>query len=301
MPYVVCVCYLPPSESTRLNDPELFYSTLLEQVYSYQNDGRIYICGVFNSRAGDASEFIEGVDDLTPRDVIDHTSNVNGDLLVEFLEDSGLCLVNGRVGHSDFTHVSHRGKSVVDHVCVPYEQLPFVTDFHVHLMSDIVGALNCPGDTKIPDHSVLTWTVVGCNKKRESRANNSARTSLKYNTCNISESFLNDDNSFDQVVAAIDKIERDLELLHDANSAYSTFKELIFSEMDSKLPKRKVSVCHQNKTAKSLYKPYWSAELDLKWDAVCTRERNWLRYNGGSSEKRRLRALYVSERRHFEK
>ena len=251
--------------------------------------------------AGDASEFIEGVDDLTPRDVIDHTSNVNGDLLVEFLEDSGLCLVNGRVGHSDFTHVSHRGKSVVDYVCVPYDQLPFVTDFHVHLMSDIVGALNCPGDTKIPDHSVLTWTVVGCNKKRESRANNSARTSLKYNTCNISESFLNDDNSFDQVVAAIDKIERDLELLHDANSAYSTFKELIFSEMDSKLPKRKVSVCHQNKTAKSLYKPYWSAELDLKWDAVCTRERNWLRYNGGSSEKRRLRALYVSERRHFEK
>ena len=163
-------------------------------------------------------------------------------------------------------------------------------------MSDIVGALNCPGVTKIPALSVLSWTVVGCTKKRESRANNSARTSLKYNTYNISESFLNNDNSFDQVVATIDKIERDLELLHDANSAYSTFririvtgetpkrqsltfKELIFSEMDSKLPKRKVSVC-QNKTAKPLFKPYWSAELDLKWDAVCTCERNWLRCTG---------------------
>ena len=30
---VLCVCYLPPSESTRLNDPELFYTTLLDHVY----------------------------------------------------------------------------------------------------------------------------------------------------------------------------------------------------------------------------------------------------------------------------
>ena len=101
----------------RLNDPELFYSTLLEQVYSYQNEGRIYICGDFNSRVGDASEFIEGVDDVTPCDVIDHTSNVNGDLFIDFLVDSGMCMVNGRLGQNDFTHVSHRGKSVVDCVC----------------------------------------------------------------------------------------------------------------------------------------------------------------------------------------
>ena len=81
---VICVCYLPPSESTRFNNPELFYTTLLEQVYSYQNEGRIYMCGDFNSRVGNASEFIEGVDDVTPRDVIDHTSNVNGDLFIDY-------------------------------------------------------------------------------------------------------------------------------------------------------------------------------------------------------------------------
>ena len=294
------MCYLPPSESTRLNDPELFYSTMLEQVYSYQNEGRVYICGDFNSRVGDASEFIEGVDDVTPREIIDHSSNVNGDLFIDFLVDSGMCMVNGRVGLNDFTHVSHRGKSVVDYVCVPYEQLSFVTDFQVHLMSDIIGVLNCPGVTKIPDHSVLTWTAVSCSKRTEARNNDSSRKSQVYNTCNVPETFLNDDSSFDRVVAAIEKIERDLELLHDANNAYSTFKELIFSEMDSKLPKRKVHTSH-NKTAKSLYKPYWSIELDLKWNAVCTFERNWLRCNGSCAEKRRLRALYVTERRQFEK
>ena len=82
------------------------------------------MCGDFNSRVGEATEFIEGVDDVTPRNVIDYTSNVNGDLLIEFSSiDCGMCLVNGRVGNGDFTHVSHRGKSVVDYVCVPYEQL----------------------------------------------------------------------------------------------------------------------------------------------------------------------------------
>ena len=42
---VICTCYLPPSDSTRLNDPELFYASLLEQVYAYQNEGRMFICG----------------------------------------------------------------------------------------------------------------------------------------------------------------------------------------------------------------------------------------------------------------
>ena len=87
---VFCVCYLPPSESTRVNDSELFYATLLEHVYSYQNEGRIIMCGDFNSRVGEATEFIEGVDDVTPRNVIDYTSNVNGDLLIEFLVDCGM-------------------------------------------------------------------------------------------------------------------------------------------------------------------------------------------------------------------
>ena len=185
-------------------------------------------------------------------------------------------------------------------MCVLYEQLHFVSDFQVHLMSDVVGALNCPGVTKIPDHSVLTLTVVCRTKKREVRKNKSSGKPLKYNTRNIPGTFLNDDSSFDWVVAAIDKNQRDLELLQDANSAYLMFKELVFSEMDSNLPKRKVNNC-ENKTAKSLYKPYWSNELPLKWDAVYTHERNWLGCNGRNAEKRRLSALYVCERWQFEK
>ena len=81
-------------------------------------------------------------------------------------------------------------------MCVPYEQLHFVSDFQVHLMSHIVGALNCPGVTKFPDNSVLTWSVVCCTKKSEVRKNNSSRTPLRYNTSNVPETFLNDDLKF---------------------------------------------------------------------------------------------------------
>ena len=294
---VICTCYLPPSDSTRLNDPKLFYASLLEQVYAYQNEGRMFICGDFNSRVGDASEYIEGVDDVTPRDVIDHNVNNNGDLLIEFMVDSGLCMVNGRVGHNDYTHVSHRGKSVVDYVCVPYEQLCFVSDFHVHLMSDLVGALYYQGVTKIPDPSVLTWSVKGFVKERRYNEPLPTQTCIKYNTSNIPITFLNDDSSFEHVVATIDRIEHDIERLQDANKAYDSFKQLVFSEMDSKVQKRSV----RNDNAKTLYKPYWNFELDRKWDAVKASERFWLQCNSTNAEKRRLRKIYVTEKRQFEK
>ncbi|MCG8046073.1 MAG: hypothetical protein N0E48_10500, partial [Candidatus Thiodiazotropha endolucinida] len=242
------------------------------------------------------------MDDVIPRKVIDHTSNTNGDLLIDFLVDCGMCIVNGRVGHDDFTHVSHRGKSVVDYLCVPHEQLPSINDFHVALMSDIVDILKCHGVTKVPDHSVLMWKINGCAKKRRVQEPTSVSQASKYNTSNVPTSFLNDDLSFDQITTAIYKIERDIENLHDVNAAYDTFKELIFSEMDRKLPKRTCNSRQGKSNAgKSLYKPYWSVELGLKWDAVCACERKWLRNNGSTAEKRRLRTLYVNERRQFEK
>ena len=109
--------------------------------------------------------------------------------------------------------------------------------------------------------------------------------------------FLNDESSYSLVVETVYKIEQNLEHLRDANKAYDSFKQLIFSEMDNKLFKRSF----HRKRIKSLYKPYWSEELDVQWDAVRACERKWLQCNGMHSEKRRLQALYVTERRQFEK
>ena len=97
-----------PSESVRNNDPEAFYCSLLEQVYSYQNEGKLFICGDLNSRVGDDSDYIEGDDDVKPRNILDYTSNANGDLLTDFLVDCSLCMLNGRVGMKILL-MSHNG------------------------------------------------------------------------------------------------------------------------------------------------------------------------------------------------
>ncbi len=48
-----CLCYLPPENSCRHVDVHAFYDTILTDIYKYQNEGIVYICGDFNSRCGD--------------------------------------------------------------------------------------------------------------------------------------------------------------------------------------------------------------------------------------------------------
>ncbi|CAC5378479.1 unnamed protein product [Mytilus coruscus] len=85
---------------------------MLKQVYMYQNIGKLYICGDFNARCGDMQDFIEGVDDVQIRAVIDDVLNRNGEMLIEFLVDCNLCMLNGRIGKQNYTNISSKGKSV---------------------------------------------------------------------------------------------------------------------------------------------------------------------------------------------
>ena len=125
----------------------------------YQNIGKLYICGDFNARCGDIQDFIEGVDNVQKRHVIDDVSNRNGDLPIEFLVDCNMCMLNGRTGSHDFTNISSKGKSVVDYVLTPYEQICDVVDFRVHAMSDVVTRLDLLGYESVPDHSFLEWII----------------------------------------------------------------------------------------------------------------------------------------------
>ena len=43
-----------------------------------------------------------------PRTTIKGTKNEQGEILVEFLMEAGLCLVNGRKGEDNFTCISQR-------------------------------------------------------------------------------------------------------------------------------------------------------------------------------------------------
>ena len=60
--FCVAIFYLPPADSRRQVGANVFFQTLLQQVYSYQHKGKKFICGDFNARVGSNSDYIEGVD-----------------------------------------------------------------------------------------------------------------------------------------------------------------------------------------------------------------------------------------------
>ena len=121
--FCLCACYLPPVNSSRPVCADSFFEDLLEKVYLYQGQGTVIISGDFNSRLGNYVDYIEGVDDLPPRTVLDHTCNGYGSLFADFLVRSNLCVFNGRSGLDDFTCVSPRGASVVDYCVIPQESI----------------------------------------------------------------------------------------------------------------------------------------------------------------------------------
>ena len=116
-----------------------------------QNDCNLLIYGDFNGRSSDNPDFV--IDDdpthisVLPDDYIPdgfmqrfsedqgHTNN-NGLYLLEFCKQTGVRIMNGRVGEDygvgKYTFVGHRGCSVVDYVLAKPELFDFVKHFKVH-------------------------------------------------------------------------------------------------------------------------------------------------------------------------
>ena len=115
--------------SSRHTEVDSFFSNLMEKVYEYQNDGHLIVCGDLNTRVGQESDYIEGVDDVKPREVIDDTINRYGDHFLDFLINCNFCMLNGRLGTNDFTHTSKRGRSVVDYAWVPHNNMQIIRIF----------------------------------------------------------------------------------------------------------------------------------------------------------------------------
>jgi exonuclease III len=160
--FFILSCYLPPSNSIWGRDGVAFYNHLLSLLYSYSDADALYIMGDLNSRFGNESETIDYVDCTLPeRKIIDKNKNKHGELLLDFLKDGQLCIVNGRVNNEldNFTYVeSSRGCSVVDFVIVPHINLANIEHFQVHTPLDLMHSVHeC--DKYISDHSVLEFVL----------------------------------------------------------------------------------------------------------------------------------------------
>ena len=159
----ICLCYVIPDESSRqaLTENNIF-DRLLDSVVFVENKAdnnfHLLICGDFNGRSSINPDFVSDDDtahiDVLPDEYspdgymhrysedIGHVNN-NGLLLLELCKQTGVRIMNGRVGNDSgigrYTFVGHRGSSVVDYVLGSQEMFDFVKSFEVqepNILSD---------------------------------------------------------------------------------------------------------------------------------------------------------------------
>jgi hypothetical protein len=120
---IVFSCYLPPEGSTRGRDAQSFFAHLLAQIYLHSDADSLIIAADFNARIGNLSDILNGLDSIPERRVLDRNINQHGHDCIEFLNDSKLCVLNGRFTDENYTSISRKGKAVVDYLCVPHDVL----------------------------------------------------------------------------------------------------------------------------------------------------------------------------------
>ncbi len=123
--------YIPPENSVYGDNVDVFLDNVMNMLYEYNHFDMTIICGDLNSRVGHAKDFIEEIDNIPDRVVIDDTVNPHGNALCDYCIEGKLAIVNGRISplNDNFTCVSIKGHSVVDYFIVSHENLENVQDF----------------------------------------------------------------------------------------------------------------------------------------------------------------------------
>ncbi|XP_060597913.1 uncharacterized protein LOC132751716 [Ruditapes philippinarum] len=267
--------------------------------------GRIFICGDFNSRVGELDDHIAGIDQIPSRDVKDYTVNAYGEILIDFLINSNFCILNGRnFTKNDFTSVSVKGASVVDYCLVPHDSMDHFSDFCVTLTSDVIN--NCKNIIKfapssIPDHSLLSWNIL-CNitRKKTDHFGNTSDSYDKFDRSYFSNYFLCNSDILSEVNSTIDTLEQGMRTQNDVNIAYDKWCEIVKNAMYENVPYKSIKIGPGTGSKKRRPgKPWWTDNLSDLWCKLSIAEKQWLQcYN--RADRVSFKAKYVSIRKQFD-
>ena len=255
----------------------------------YQNEGMFFLCGDFNSRIANEPDFIEGVDEVPERETVDYTHNAYGNKMIDFLLSSNCCVLNGRKGvciQNDFTSISTKGLAVLDYCLVPYEALPYFTDFKVLRARQLFNDTGCmsyvdPSHT-LPDHSLLTWkyTCGLYTATANDQIDNEPISFTKWSR-NVPNDFLLSDDMINRVNDMIAQIEANEKSQKHIDNVYDSFCGAVKEEMCEKVDNKTVLIKpDQNGRKRRMKKPWWSEVLSEKWNVLCEAERKWKRASG---------------------
>ena len=128
------LCYLAPEASPYGRDAGAFFDHLESTVHNLLTEyDHLFNCGDFNARVGLLHDCITDVDIVLPdRKVIDDVINAHDGSFIDFLISNEMGILNGRLNDvkNNYTCIA-RGRSVVNYIICPHDQLKSCSDFQV--------------------------------------------------------------------------------------------------------------------------------------------------------------------------
>ena len=217
----------------------------------YQDSRPHLLCGDFNVRCGDQQDFIEGVDEVQHREIIDYRKNGYGDLLIDFLINSNCVMLNGRcLDTHDYTTVSTKGLAVVDYAIVSQHRLhqckniKVVRTQELYRLTELLGHAANPVHN-ISDHFMLMWDLQLCDNEYtdgDHRGTDIPRLVItKYDVSDVPEQFMCDHDAVHNVNSIFDEFlgERATE---NINNLYSKFSDEVHRSLALTLPVKQIVI-----------------------------------------------------------
>ena len=325
--FVVFSCYLPPEDSPWGRNADDFFNHLLSLIYMYDDADNIFISGDLNARVGDLQDYVQFVDDIPARNVVDYTRNSHGQCLIDFLLESKLCIANGRVQGSDnFTCISTKGKSVVDYFLVNHSSLVNCSEWKVITPSEALSIFKLESlvsnRCKPPDHSIviLKYNTGFCSDYLHDNTGsiNQNQNVGNANDCDdlytefvkdkkifyndIPESFLNSDRWRQKAQTLLNDIDNHLNNICDQQNIdklYNDFCGAMFDEIKENIRIKDSS--KQTRKKFKFHKPFWTEELTRLWKVMRDHEKLYSRANGSNNMKRILRKNFLETQQCFDR
>ena len=299
----IFIVYLPPERSVHGRDGAAFFNQLIYLTYLHCEYDKFLILGDFNARIGlkpDVDPELDSVPTRKPN--VDSVSNQHGDELLDFLLETKMCILNGRTNSefdNDFTFCHTRGKSVVDYIIVPHDQVSEYSDLTITPCNDIIQKYDlvslCHSANSPPDHSLLT--VKTCFSFKNMIANDQYEHN-EYASCNmdtnlrsryriksIPPEFLNSPFTLNALNRIIEQIECNRETQAELDEINESFATILYDEMNEYFPiVNNVRLQKRNKPNK----PWWCEELSVLWHQMHDKETLYRNFKGPNRIKRNL-------------
>ena len=310
--FIVLAVYLPPEESPWGRHSDNFFAHLLSLIYMNTHVDHIVICGDLNARIGNSVDFIPDIDKVGHRRCIDNVKNKHGEAFLDFLMESKMIILNGRVTneHDNYTSVSSRGAAVVDYIFATQNTIDICKKCTVLLVSDVIANYNLSHllseRCKQPDHSLIVCEMLfdRCglsDLSTETDPHNHVPQGIKskkYCFTPMPPNFM----SSQTFISNVENVMSHLSVVLDAQSTlddvYNDFCTIVLNDMDQHLPARKIG---KHKKRVKYYKPYWNSQVSTAWKEMREAEKVFLRYRGSRIVRQRYRSNFVHRRKIFDK